>query len=130
MVIDKNKLIASYTKNGTTHTIYLTDYITSANFGYYKQWSEDSGRNLAKSIVGTFDIFPKIVVSFKPLTKAELDIISPLLNAQKQNITYYDPDYQTTKTMSTYTGDWTYDDSNPRTTEGFKCSFISRTRRL
>lgn len=130
MVINKNSLKASYTKNNQTITIYLADYITSANFGYYKHWSEDAGRNLAKSVVGTFDIFPKIIVNFKPLTKAELDIISPLLNSETQSVTYYDPDFKTTKTMSTYTGDWSYDNNNPRTNESFKCSFISRTRRL
>ena len=130
MIIDRNSLIASYTKNGTTYTIYLADYLTKANIGFNKLWDADSGRNLAKSVVGSFDIFPKVICSFKPLNKTELDTIAPLLNAQSQSVTYYDPEKQTNYTMTTYTGDWSVDIKQPKLDEPFNVSFIATTRRL
>lgn len=130
MIINKNSLVASYTKNGTTHTIYLADYLTKANTGFNKLWDADSGRNLAKSVVGSFDIFPKVICTFKPLNKQELDIIAPLLNAQRQTVTYYDPEKQANYTMTTYTGDWASDSKQPNLDEPFNVSFIATTRRL
>lgn len=130
MIRNRNDLKASYTKGGTTYTIYLLDYLTKANIGYNKLWDADSGRNLAKSVVGSFDIFPKIICTFKPLNKTELDTIAPLLNANSQSITYYDPEKQTTYTMTTYTGDWSSDTKQPSLDEPFNVSFIARTRRL
>lgn len=130
MIINRNSLVASYTKSGTTHTIYLADYLTKANTGFNKLWDADSGRNLAKSVVGSFDIFPKVICSFKPLNKTELDIIAPLLNAQSQSITYYDPEKKANYTMTTYTGDWSTDSKQPNLDEPFNVSFIARTRRL
>ena len=130
MIIDRNSLIASYTKGGTTHTIYLADYLTKANLGFNKLWDADSGRNLAKSVVGSFDIFPKVICSFKPLNKTEIDTIAPLLNASRQSITYYDPEKQTNYTMTTYTGDWSVDIKQPKLDEPFNVSFIATTRRL
>jgi len=130
MIINRNSLVASYTKGGTTHTIYLADYLTKANTGFNKLWDADSGRNLAKAVVGSFDIFPKIICTFKPLNKTELDTIAPLLNAQSQSITYYDPEKQQNYTMTTYTGDWSTDSKQPNLDEGFNVSFISRYRRL
>ncbi len=130
MIINKNSLVASYTKNGTTHTIYLADYLTKANTGFNKLWDADSGRNLAKSVVGSFDIFPKVICTFKPLNKQELDIIAPLLNAQRQSVTYYDPEKQANYTMTTYTGDWASDSKQPNLDEPFNVSFIATTRRL
>ena len=130
MIINKNSLVASYTKNGTTHTIYLADYLTKANTGFNKLWDADSGRNLAKSVVGSFDIFPKVICTFKPLNKQELDLIAPLLNAQRQTVTYYDPEKQANYTMTTYTGDWASDSKQPNLDEPFNVSFIATTRRL
>lgn len=130
MIINRNSLVASYTKSGTTHTIYLADYLTKANTGFNKLWDADSGRNLAKSVVGSFDIFPKVICSFKPLNKQELDLIAPLLNAQRQSVTYYDPEKQTNYTMTTYTGDWSTDSKQPELDEPFNVSFIATTRRL
>ena len=130
MIINRNSLVASYTKSGTTHTIYLADYLTKANTGFNKLWDADSGRNLAKSVVGSFDIFPKVICSFKPLNKQELDLIAPLLNAQRQSLTYYDPEKQANYTMTTYTGDWSTDSKQPELDEPFNVSFIATTRRL
>lgn len=130
MIINRNSLVASYTKNGTTHTIYLADYLTKANTGFNKYWDADSGRNLAKSVVGSFDIFPKVICDFKPLNKEELDLIAPLLNAHRQSVTYYDPELHRNYTMATYTGDWSTDSKQAELDEPFNVSFISTTRRV
>ena len=60
MVINKNSVQASYTKNGTTYTIKLAEYCTNIQEQYNKLWDADAGRNLAKSVVGSFDIFPNM----------------------------------------------------------------------
>lgn len=130
MIIDRNSLIATYTKSGTTYTIYLADYLTKANLGFNKWWDADSGRNLAKSVVGSFDIFPKVICTFKPLNKTEIEAIAPLLNANRQSITYYDPEKKANYTMTTYTGDWSTDMKQPKLDEAFNVSFIATTRRL
>lgn len=130
MILNKNSLVASYTKSGTKHTIYLAPYLTKANMSFPKEWDSSAGRNLAKSIVGTFDIFTKIVCYFKPLTQTELETIMPLLNAQVQTITYYDPEYKRNLTIDTYTGDPAYDCTKIKTADAFNISFISRDRRI
>ena len=131
MIIDRNSLTATYKdSNNQTQTVYLTDYITQAETGFNKLWDEDSGRNLAKKVVGSFDIFPKIICSFKPLNKTELDILAPLLNANVQNVTYYDPEKNQNVSMDTYTGDWSTKSMRANLDEPFNCSFIARERRL
>ena len=130
MIIDRNSLKASYTKNNQTYTIYLTDYITKAETGFNKLWDADSGRNLAKTVVGSFDIFPKVVCYFKPLKKTELDVLAPLLNAKTQTVTYYDPEKKANYSMATYTGDWSTTSQKANLDEPFNVSFIARSRRL
>ena len=91
----------------------------------------DTGRNLAGKMTGTLvGIFPKIILTFKKLTKAEMNIIAPILDSSSQTLVYYDPSLNTNVTLSTYTGDWEY--INKRIAdknESFECSFISRERR-
>ena len=130
MIIDRNSLKATYTKSGTTYTVYLADYLTKANLGFNKLWDADSGRNLSKSVVGSFDIFPKVICTFKPLNKTEIEEIAPLLNASRQSLTYYDPEKKANYTMTTYTGDWATDMKQPKLDEAFDVSFIATTRRL
>lgn len=130
MIINKNSLKASYVKSNQTYTVDLTDYITEAEISFNKLWDADSGRNLAKTVVGSFDIFPKIVCHFKPLNKSELDTIAPLLNANTQTVTYYDPEKQTTQSIPTYTGDWASSSRKANLDEPFNVSFIARSRRL
>lgn len=130
MIINRNSLKATYTKSGTTYTVYLADYITKAETSFNKLWDADSGRNLAKTVVGSFDIFPKVICHFKPLNKTELEAIAPLLNAKTQNVTYYDPEKKTTYTMATYTGDWSTTTMKASMDEPFNVSFIARSRRL
>lgn len=61
---------------------------------------------------------------------AEMNIIAPILDSANQTLTYYDTTTNSTKTLSTYTGDWSYKNDRIATkNESFECSFISRERR-
>ena len=127
MFIDKN----SITING----INMGQYLVQAQYGYNKLWSNDSGRNLAGVMSGTLiGIFPKIILQFRKLTKAELEIITPILDSARQTVTYYDPTKQQSVTMETYTGDYEvtnkYVIGTNRKNEGFSCSFIATSRRV
>lgn len=125
MFIDKNSLIVN--------NINLGNYIVQATYSYNKLWSSDSGRNLAGTQSGTLiGIFPKIVVQFRKLTKAELETLAPVLDSARQTVQYYDPNKKAMTTMSTYTGD--YEVINKGIVghvknEGFQISFISTKRR-
>ena len=126
MFIDRNSIII----NG----VNMENYLVEARYGYNKLWANDSGRNLAGTMSGTLlGIFPKIILQFKPLTKAELEIIAPILDSASQTVTYYDPNKKTNVTMTTYTGDYEITDKNiikdDVTNEGFSCSFISVRKR-
>lgn len=78
-------------------------------------------------------IFPKIIMQFRALNKAELEIVAPLLDAQNQTVRYYDPLKKTYVEMTTYTGDYEITnkhiiDENMKN-EGFSCSFIAVRKR-
>lgn len=127
MFIDKNSIII----NG----INMGQYIVEAKYSYNKLWGQDSGRNLNGDMVATLiGIFPKIILQFKPLTKSELEVITPILDAPSQNVTYYDPTIQANTTMITYTGDYEITNKNiirdNVKNEGFSCSFISTKKRV
>lgn len=114
--------------------VSMGQYIVQAQYGFNKLWGEDSGRNLngdmTASLIG---IFPKIILQFKPLTQAEMEIITPILDKPRQSVTYYDPTKQENVTMTTYTGD--YEIVNKHIiagmfkNEGFQVSFISTKKR-
>ena len=98
MFLDNNSIII----NGVS----MGQYIVEAKYGFNKLWSPDSGRNLAGTQSGTLlGIFPKIILQFRKLTKAELEIIVPILDSARQTVTYYDPNKKANITMQTYTGD-------------------------
>lgn len=127
MFIDKNSIVIN--------NVNMGQYITEAKFGYNKLWSSDSGRNLAGSQSGTLiGIFPKIILTFRKLTKNELQTIIPILDNPRQNVTYYDPYKQQSITIATYTGDYEIvnklivNNSNKKN-ESFSCSFISVDKR-
>lgn len=125
MFIDKNSLIV----NGVS----LGQYILEAKYSYNKLWT-NGGRNLAGTMTGTLvGVFPKIIVQFAPLTKSQLEIIVPILDAPSQSVTYYDPNKKQNVTMTTYTGDYEITDkniiTNGKTNEGFNVSFIAIRRR-
>lgn len=127
MFIDKNSLKV----NG----ISLGPYITNAEYQYNKLWASDSGRNLAGTQTGTLlGIFPKIVVSFRRLTKSELEYLVPLLDSATQTLTYYDPNKKANISITTYTGDYNFNNNNivgknNHKNEGFDISFIAVSRR-
>ena len=127
MFINKNSIII----NG----INMGQYILEAKYGYNKLWSSDSGRNLAGVQSGTLvGIFPKLILQFRKLTKAELEIIVPILDAPNQTVTYYDPNKKANTTMTTYTGDYEIVNKHiidgTAKNEGFSCSFIAVSRRV
>lgn len=127
MYVDKDSLVI----NG----INMGKYVSEVKFGYNKLWGSDSGRNLAGVQSGTLiGIFPKIIVTFKPLTKNELETLVPILDSPTQNTTYYDPYLKSMTTMSTYTGDWETSNKNifsnvARSNSAFSISFIARKKR-
>lgn len=127
MFIDKNSIII----NGVS----MGQYIVQAEYGYNKLFASDSGRSLSGEMVATLiGIFPKIILQFRKLTKAELEIIAPILDSATQNVTYYDPNKKATITITTYTGDYSVTNKSivngDRKNEGFSCSFISTRKRV
>lgn len=127
MFLDNNSIVI----NG----VNMGQYLLEAKYQYNKLWSNDSGRNLAGTQSGTLiGIFPKIVLQFRKLTKAEMEIIVPILDSVRQTVTYYDPNKKTNITMTTYTGDYEVINkgrlNHGRKNEGFSCSFISVRKRV
>ena len=119
---------------GMANYLSLGPYLVEAKYGFNKLWSSDSGRNLAGTQSGTLvGIFPKLILQFRRLTKAELELIVPILDSPTQTVQYYDPNKKTTVTINTYTGD--YEIVNKQIingnakNEGFSCSFISVRKR-
>ena len=127
MFIDRNSIII----NGVS----MGQYLVEAKYGFNKLWSSDSGRNLAGTQSGTLvGVFVKLVLQFRRLTKAELEIIAPILDSARQTVTYYDPYKKASTTMTTYTGDWENVNKHiingNAKNEGFSCSFISVSKRV
>ena len=132
MFLDTNSI---QIKVGNGNYISMGQYIVEAKYGYNKLWSSDSGRNLAGTQSGTLiGIFPKITLQFRKLTKSELEIIIPLLDAPTQSVKYYDPNKKATVTMTTYSGDYEITNkgrlNKGRKNEGFSCSFIATRKRV
>ena len=114
------------------NNISMGQYLLSAKYEFNKLWGSDTGRNLKGKYTGTLvGIFPKIILTFRKLTKSEMNIIAPILDSGTQSLTYYDPSTNSNKTISTYTGDWSYENKSIVTkNDSFECSFIARERRL
>lgn len=114
--------------------VNMGQYLVEAKYGYNKLWGSDSGRNLAGSMTGTLiGIFPKIILQFRALTKSELEVVAPILDAQSQTVTYYDPNKKANTTMTTYTGDYEITNKHiingDAKNEGFSCSCIAVRKR-
>lgn len=127
MFVNKN----SITING----VNMGQYIVEAKYGFNKLWSNDSGRNLAGSMIGTLvGIFPKITLQFRKLTKSEVELLAPILDSAYQTTRYYDPNKKAMVTMSTYSGDWVLSNKSiideNRKAEGFDWSVISTRKRV
>lgn len=113
------------------NNISMGQYLLSAKYEYNKLWGSDTGRNLKGNFSGTLvGIFPKITLTFRKLTKAEMNIIAPILDSGTQTLKYYDPSTNSNQTISTYTGDWSYENKKiVSKNDSFECSFIARERR-
>jgi hypothetical protein len=112
----------------------MGQYLVEAKYSYNKLWASDSGRNLAGEQTGTLvGIFPKIILTFRKLTKDELQEITPILDSASQSVRYFDPTKNDYVTMDTYTGDYEIVNrniiSNSIKNEGFECSFIAIRKR-
>lgn len=126
MFINKDSIIIN--------NVSMGQYLTEAKFGYNKLWSSDTGRNLAGTNSGTLiGIFPKLILSFKKLTKDELEVVIPILDSARQTTTYYDPNKKANVTMTTYSGDYEITNKkiidNKSKNESFNCSFIAISKR-
>ena len=123
MFINSNSIIIN--------NISMGQYLLSAKYEYNKLWGSDTGRNLKGKFSGTLvGVFPKIILTFRKLTKAEMNIIAPILDSGTQTVTYYDPSTNSNETISTYTGDWSYENKQIMTkNNSFEISFIARERR-
>ena len=124
MFINQNAIVI----NGVS----MGQYLLQAKYEYNKLWGSDTGRNLAGTFSGTLTgIYPKLILTFRKLTQAEMNIIAPILDSGTQTVTYYDPTLNRNVTLSTYTGDWSYENKKVvQKNESFECSFISRRRRV
>ena len=113
------------------NNVSMGQYLLSAKYEFNKLWGSDTGRNLKGSFSGTLvGIFPKITLTFRKLTQAEMNMIAPILDSGSQSLTYYDPTTNSNKTITTYSGDWSYENKQIMTkNESFSCTFISRERR-
>lgn len=113
------------------NNISMGQYLLSAKYEYNKLWGSDTGRNLKGKFSGTLvGIFPKITLTFRKLTKAEMNIIAPILDSGSQSLTYYDPTTNSNKTIITYTRDWSYENKKiALKNDSFNCTFIARERR-
>ena len=127
MFIDKN----SFKLNGVS----MGQYITEIEYNYPKLWGKDAGRNtLSGTYTGTLlGVFPKFVVSFRRLTKTEMEYVAQFLDIDAITITYYDLFLKRENSILSYIGDWSFIDNkivNGNSTNGnFKVSFIARKKR-
>ena len=113
------------------NNISMGQYLLSAKYEYNKLWGSDTGRNLAGKMTGTLvGIFPKLTLTFRKLTQTEMNIIAPILDSANQTLVYYDPTKNTNTTLTTYTGDWSYENKRiVDKNDSFSCTFISTEKR-
>lgn len=117
------------------NNISIGQYISNIEYQYPKLWGSDSGRNLAGDQTGTFlGVYPKFVITFRKLTKTELEYLTPILDSAYQTIRYYDPLKKAYNEINTYCGDYNFSNKNivgqnGHKNESFQISFISVSRR-
>ena len=110
--------------------ISMGQYLTQVKYQYNKLWSSDTGRTLSGQMSGTLiGIFPKIIMSFRKLTDAELVYLAPHFDNPRQTIRYRDPNKNADVTMITYSGDWDTTYKNMDKADTFELSFIATDRR-
>lgn len=127
MFIDKDSIIIN--------DVSMGQYLTQVTYGYNKLWGDDTGRNLAGVMTGTFiGVFPKITLQFRKLTKSEVELLVPILDAPTQTLTYYDPFKKQSTTITTYTNDYSIVNNKIinaySKNKGFSVSFTARSKRV
>ena len=75
-------------------------------------------------------VFPKFTLTFRKLSQGELETISSILDSAEQTVVYYSPRKQATVTISTYTGDWDYENKYIGINSSFECSLIAKTKEV
>jgi hypothetical protein len=110
MFIDENSL---QIKVGSGDFVSMGQYLSSVKYGYHKLWDEDSGRAISGKMVATLKgLYPKLTLSFKPLTKSQVEAIAPILDSAYQKTRYYDPNKNDYITIDTYSNDWEVNNKN------------------
>lgn len=110
----------------------LDNIYCKLNIHLIKYGGKDTGRTLDGTMSGTLiGIYPKIILTFRKLTKEEMNIIAPILDSGEQIVKYYDPSLNQTVTLRTYTGDWGYTNKKivEKNDSSFDISFISIEKR-
>ncbi len=130
MFINVNSISLSSPANNW-NVISMGQYLLSAKYEYNKLWGSDTGRNLKGDFSGTLvGIYPKITLTFRKLTRQEMNIIAPILDDSVQSLTYYDPTKNSETNIYTYSNDWSYENKQiAEKNESFSCTFISTRRR-
>lgn len=133
MFIDTSSIKLFKTASDTTG-LNISSYLVEAKYAYNKLWDSKSGRNLNGKQTGTLiGIFPKITLSFRKLTKTELESLTPYLDRANQYIRYYDPRKKSYVKMKTYTGDYEITNKkivgSNKKNESFNISFIAISKR-
>lgn len=123
MLLDKNTLII----NG----IKFAQYLIEATINFNKLWDEDTGRSLSGDFNGTLNgIYPSFELTFRRLTKQEIELLAPIFDSATQSLTYYDPFKKANVTLQTYSSDWGMKFKHIGRAEGIKIKFISRKKRV
>lgn len=74
--------------------------------GYHKLWSSDSGRGMDGRNSGTLiGIFTKLTITVGEMKQSEAQSLLNAINVSNKNVTYFDPQKNTTHTESFYFGD-------------------------
>ena len=112
------------------NNIDISSYIIDVEYEYNKLWSQNTGRTLSGKMSGRLlGIFPKIIIQFRPLTKAELNTLAPIFDSATQSLRYYDPKKNQYINITTYSNDWSNKCKNVNQNEPFSVSFIAMNKR-
>jgi len=107
----------------------LTSYLKQSGYVVQRAKLWDSAeRNMAGTLQANFiGIFPKIILKFRVLTKAEISIITALLDSSTFTVNWFDEVTDTYKQGTFYAGDFdnTLINMDLELFEGFEVSLIS-----
>lgn len=119
MFISKDSLVI----NGVS----MGQYITSAIYGFYDTWSEETGFNtLSGKFSGTFKgTYPKITLKFaKGLNPSQITTLTnAIFRTVTQTISYDDPS-GSRKTIQTHKGDLALTFTGINKQQGFSYDFV------